>query len=333
VPEAWKNPDDLDKFKAALAQSKNKFAAMRGYEFPRGWRVSYDELSERQYGFGLSTDWEFRNLGVYSLTVELWNQDKDIPGFPQVPADETGRAKQRAFLKFQDEKYGSKLFVPWRAFTHPELGEGEIGGWRPRYQGNAWPGEPLLHVCDMHWKFEYFRAKLLPEVVVATTEAKVLFATDDAREAAQWNGDDITRPKRIKKNGKFKAVEVTARIENRGALATHLAQRATLPGNREDLAWLVGAREKIRFVKGGPVQRLGVLEGTMKIPGYRETPTPPAAGQVAPISDPALAGSLGSSREIRWLVVIDGDAPLQVVVSSQKGGAQTVGVDLNPVKK
>jgi hypothetical protein len=32
----------------------------------------------------------------------------------------------------------------------------------------------------------------------------------------------------------------------------------------------------------------------------------------------------GSRREVRWLVAIEGDSPLKVVVSSQKGGTKTV---------
>jgi hypothetical protein len=323
VPEAWKKPDDLDKFKAALASGKNKFAALRGYELPRGWRVSYDELSERQYGFGLSTDWEFRNHGSYSITTELWNQDKDIPGFPALAPDASALDRQRALLKFQDEKYGGKLFAPWRPFQHPELGEGEIGGWKPRYQSNAWPGDPLRHVCEMHGQFELFRAQLLPEVVVAGTKARVLLTTDDARVAAQWKDADFARPGKIRPAARFKAIEVTARIENRGALATHLAQGVSIPGNREDLAWLVGERTKIRFFSDGPLRRLGVLDGAMKIPGYREPPAVSAAsGQTAPAPS-------GSFRELRWIVVVDGDVPLQVVVSSQKGGAQTADVMLN----
>jgi len=308
VPEAWKAPEDLDKFKAALAGGKNKSAAARGYEFPRGWRVSYDELTERQYGYGLSTDWEYREHGSFSITTELWNQNKDIPGFPALPAGASMADRQRALLKFQDERYGGRLFIPWRPFHHPELGDGEIGGWNPRYQSNAWPGDPLRHVCEMHSQFELFRAGLLPEIVVAESNVRVLRATNDRAEADRWKEEDVLAAGTAGTNGRFKALEVTARIENRGALATHLARGLSIPGNREDLAWLVGEREKLRFVGDGPMRRLGVLGGAMKVPGYGATPS----------EEP--------SRSLRWLVVVEGDTPLQIVVSSQKGGAQTVEV-------
>jgi hypothetical protein len=285
--------------------------------------VSFDELSERQYGFGLSTDWEFREHGSFSITTELWNQEKDIPGFPPLPAGAPGLERQRALLKFQDERYGGKLFVSWRPFRHPELGDGEIGGWNPRYQSNAWPGDPLRHVCEMHWQFELFRAGLLPDVVVAEAKARVLRATDDPAEAAEWKEGDVSGGGAVRTAGRFKALEVTVRVENRGALATHLARGASIPGNREDLAWLVGERTKVRFIGDGPMRRLGVLDGAMKVPGYREAAEAPGAGSALKAPAPSR-----SSRNLRWLVVLEGETPLQVVVSSQKGGVHASEVSL-----
>jgi len=36
----------------------------------------------------------------------------------------------------------------------------------------------------------------------------------------------------------------------------------------------------------------------------------------------------GSRREVRWLVAVEGDAPLKVVVSSQNGGTKAVDVEV-----
>ncbi len=317
VPAVWKDPSGLDQAKAALAQGKNKLAALRGYELPRGWRVSYDELSDRQYGYGLSTDWEFRHHGSYSITTELWNPARDIPGFPALAPDPTGLTQQRALLAWQDAKYGGKLFIPWRPFVHPELGPGEIGGWIPLYQNNAWPGEPLTYVCETHGKFELFRAGLLPDVVVAEAKARVIGATDDPKTAAGWTAESLAGVGQPGAEGRFRAIEVRARIENRGALATHLAQGVSIPGNREDLAWLTAGGANFRIVSGGSPARLGVLEGSMPIPGYKE----PAGSEAKP-------ASAGPMRELRWLAVVEGDSPIKIVVSSQKGGTSTADVSL-----
>jgi hypothetical protein len=349
VPEAWLKPERMADFRAKLREtSRNKYAMERGYEMPRGWIMGYNEERDQRYGFGMVIDWWFQQFGAYAVTTELWNPENDIQGFPKVdPQDPDARnARERAQLKWQDEKYGGKLFVNWKPFKHPELGEGEIGGWISKYRSNAWPGEPLTAVCEKHWQFELFRAGLLPEVVITNAQAKVLYETNNAREAkAVVQGDEVTIKKGPSK-GKYKVVEVTALIENKGKLATHVARGAQLIENREDVVWLIGDREKLTFLQGEPCQRLGVLDGTLAIPGMGGG-TAAAAGQrrgagggppqLSPQMPPGIPGMpagqrgpsggraaqvqpTGPRREVKWLVAVEGDSPLKVVVSSQKGG-------------
>ncbi|MBE3111984.1 MAG: hypothetical protein IMZ46_16005, partial [Acidobacteria bacterium] len=149
---------------------------------------------------------------------------------------------------------------------------------------------------------------------------------------------------RIKKGGakgKYRIVEVTAVVENKGPLATHTARGSTLRGNREDVVWLVGDRDKVTFLQGTPYQRLGVLDGAMKIPGpagggegggmRTAAPGAPAEEAMAPPPQfrrrggppgPAQVRQGGARREVRWLVAVEGDSPLKIVVSSQKGGTR-----------
>ena len=340
IPEAWQQPDSLAKFKEELKKtSKNKYAADRGYELPRGWRVSYNETEDRRYGYGMATDWAYLQYGIYSITTELWNPSKDIKDFPQFEGEEARLQAQRALLKYQDEKYGGKLFLPWKKYSHPELGEGEIGGWLPQYRSNAFPGEPLVEVCRKHCEFELFRAGLMPEIVVSDAKAKVLYTSNTAQEAQVTQKDDRVSIKRGKTTGKYKIVEVTAKIENRGKLATHLARGPELEWLREDVAWLIGDRDRVTFLQGTPSQKLGVLEGQMKIPGFRGRPAPSGEGQQrSPFMRRGFAPSFpkqlsqrqkgedepekqtGPSREIKWLVAVEGDSHLKIIVTSQKGG-------------
>ncbi len=365
VPEAWKNPTRIPELREELRKtSKNKYAIERGYELPFGWKVSYDEANDRRYGFGMTTDWDFLQLGVWSITTELWNPAKDIPGLPAVASGGGGAAGagaegaaaarlalDRALLKHQDEKYGGKLFVDWKPYKHPELGQGEIGGWNPKYVSNAWPGEPLVGVCDRHYRFEMFRAGLMPDVGVVEAKARLLYTTASAREATAAvaaEGGEV----RIKKGGskgKYRIVEVTAVVENKGPLATHTARGSSLRGNREDVVWLVAARDKVAFLQGTPYQRLGVLAGAMRVPsaagpggggraGMRgEGPAGPPDEYLSPQPPPQLqrrggppgpteVRQGGARREVRWLVAVEGDSPLKIVVSSQKGGTKAVDV-------
>jgi hypothetical protein len=343
VPEAWKNPASIPALREELRKtSKNKYAIERGYELPRGWRVSYDEENDRRYGYGMTTDWDYLQLGILSITTELWNPANDIPGFPKIEGGENQAdarlQSQRALLKWQDDKYGGKLFLGWKPYKHPELGDGEIGGWIPRYSSNAWPGEPLLNVCDRHYRFEMFRAGLLPEIVLNDVRAKVLYTTNNARAAVAAGGDGQVTIKKGESVGKYKVVEVTATIENKGPLATHSGMGAGLRGNREDVVWLLGDRDKITFLQGTPYQRLGVIDGAMRIPGTsggggggrRMGAAGAPAGYPAPSmpqfqrrggqAGPDQVRQTGPRREVKWLVAVEGDTPLKVLVTSQKGG-------------
>ena len=61
------------------------------------------------------------------------------------------------------------------SYNHPELGQGEIGGWVSTYVGgNALPGPSLEHVADVHWQFELFKAGLLPKLEITEATAETL---------------------------------------------------------------------------------------------------------------------------------------------------------------
>jgi len=309
VPEAWTVSGPLDEFKAALREtSENRYAIMRGYELPRGWRVSYNEVQDRRYGFGMAADWMFKQLGMYAICTELWNSEKDMRGIPTLSGQESRTVRERALLKYQDEAFGGEFFLPWEPFHHPELGEGEIGGWIPRYgRGNAFPGETLVGVADKHYRFEIFRAGLLPDIQIVDAKANILSSTDDPDEAAPIDEAPSVRSGGSR-TGRFKVVEVSVVLENQGTLATQTAEGVEIPGNREDVVWLVGDRDRVRFLEGSPVQRLGVLSGAEPIPGFE--------------NEIEVEGMPANRREVRWLVAVEGESPLKVVVSSQKGGTK-----------
>jgi len=300
VPEAWLQPEKMDQYKKGLADTDaDSYSKSRGYRLPRGWRVSYNEEDDRRYGYGMATDWLYAQYGIYSITTELWNPAADIPGLV-IPDDENRRvAIQRALLKYQDDKYNGELFVKWKAFNHPELGEGETGGWKSQYaMNNALPGEPLINVCEKHWQFELFRAKLLPEITIKDIQSTIIYSGNTNEGTVKENDGGFSIEKG-KGKGIYHIVEITATIENKGALATNLAEGEELAGNRQDVVWLVAERDNIEFIEGEPFQSLGSLGGTKKIPGVRSKP---------------------SQKEVKWIIAIKNNTPLKIVSSSLKGG-------------
>lgn len=314
----------------------------RSYELPRQWRHPYNDQANRPYGYGIFIDWAYAQYGSYSMTTELWNRSVDFPGLPEFTGEDSQAQMDRWMLNYQDENFNGKFFVPWERYRHPELGEGEIGGWIGRYnaRNNAFPGDALRHVCDIHWQYELWKASLLPRVVITDVKAEVLYTTNRATDASvEYQGDTATvRPGRSR--GAYKIVLVTATIENTGKLATHVARGARLAGNRNDAVWLLGDRDRMTYLQPTAAFRsIGVLEGTMPIPGVS---TPGGAQQgmsgqmmmnMPPNIPPEMmqqfmqrmggqqtTAQAGNKREVRWLVAIEGNMPLKIIATSQKGG-------------
>ena len=345
IPEAWKTPGTEESRPATVAQpgqargATRPAAAARG---PQGWRHPYNEDQRSPYGYGLFLDWAYGEFGAYALSTELWNWQKDSKGLPGYSGENDRGLWESAYIKYQETALGGKAFLPWKQFNHPGLGEGEIGGWVAKYSpGNAVPGPSLAAVCETHWQFELYKAKLLPRLEISDAKATVLYTTDNASDARVEQQGDTFTIKKGKPVGKYKVVQVTATVKNMGELATQIAGGAQLRGNREDVIWLIGDRDKIHFLEGTPWTRLGILEGVMKIPAY----SVPAADAVAPAGRGGRGGAgapgappqgrgrgaapeqlqvrgSGNTRDISWLVAIEGDTPLQVVLTSQKGGTR-----------
>jgi len=321
IPAAWQDPEP-----EAAQEGPRGRAGGGGDEPPRLWRHPYNDTQNRPYGYGIFLDWAYAQFGTYSMSTELWSWQRDTRGVPGYQGEEDRNIWYRALLAYQDTALDGEMFVPWRRYNHPELGEGEVGGWVSTFGGgNALPGESLRHVCEIHWQFELFKAGLLPKLEITDAAAEVLYATDNSSAArAVSDGNTVTiRPGRS--IGRYKVVKVTATVTNTGALATHVAVGASLAGNRQDVIWLIGDRDKIKFLQGSTWQSLGVIDGSMELPGYSAatSATPRTMRQPASQQGDAQqedAEQVGNQREVTWLVAIEGDTPLKLVLTSQKGG-------------
>ncbi len=323
IPEAWQDAAPP----AAQGTSRTR-SGSRGYELPRLWRHPYNDSANRPYGYGIFLDWAYMQFGTYSMSTELWSWQADTKGVPGYDGEEDRNVWYRALLAYQDSALNGEAFVPWRSYNHPELGTGEVGGWVATFGGgNAIPGESLRHVCEVHWQFEKFKASLLPKLDITDASAEVLYATDSSTEARAVSQENVVTVRPGRSLGRHRIVKVTATVKNTGPLATHVAQGAGLAGNREDVIWLIGDRDRIRFLQGAAWQSLGVIDGAMEIPGYAGAATsseramqrPPDQDEEA---EQAPDEQSGNTREVTWLIAIEGDTPLKLVLSSQKGGTK-----------
>jgi hypothetical protein len=300
----------------------------RGYEMPPLWRHPYNDTQDRAYGYGIFIDWAYAQFGTYSMTTELWSWQRDTRGVPGFDGEDDRNLFYRSLLAYQDDVYGGDKFVDWRPYNHPELGEGEVGGWISTFgSNNAIPGETLERICDIHWQFELYKAGLLPKLEITEAAAEVLYTTDNTNAARAVSDGNTVTIRSGRNIGRYKIVKVTATIENTGALATHVARGANLAGNRQDVIWLIGNRDRIKFLQGNAWKRLGVIDGSMDIPGY-DPSTAPAPGAPQQFMMQQFGGQdeeepqTGNTREVTWLIAVEGDTQLRIVLSSQKGGTQ-----------
>ncbi|MDR1746683.1 MAG: hypothetical protein LBR49_05365 [Tannerella sp.] len=268
VPSAWTSSDALASGKEALAAGARKQAAARGYLFPAEWKSPYDETTGNG-AHGLMTDWLYKQNGIYAIETHLWNPGRDVP--------ELNGLKKEALPKALAD-YGARnsLFLDWKPAKHAEYGDVEVGGWVGGIGGdNAFPGAILEKICERQWTYDLYRTELMPQL--------------------QINDVRVTK----KTEGGTTVLEITAEVENTGALPTTLQRAETMPMNRGDVVWLIGENNKLLFLSGKACQKIGTLDGTLAIP---DTP----AGK--------------SKATVRWIVSPQGNEKIKVVASSLKGG-------------
>jgi Zinc carboxypeptidase len=116
--------------------------------------------------FGHSPDFGYFQYGAVWYGDELWNggRMKDYDG--------DGRVTDLENLRWLDENLPGKYFKPWTKFTHPTLGEVEIGGFNPKFFRQNPPPEILEEWAAKEARFNLLLARSLPQVRVVSLEAK-----------------------------------------------------------------------------------------------------------------------------------------------------------------
>ncbi|MDR1331231.1 MAG: hypothetical protein LBK07_03925 [Tannerella sp.] len=272
MPEAWKNPKAIPQYRDEQRNSTNPFAARRGYVLPYEWRVPYNEAEGRSAYYGLFLDWLYKQCGIYSLVTELWNPAHDIPALAGLKDTEL----QRAVLTYLDEK-SMNYYLDWKLAKHPKHGDVEVGGWVGHIgRNNAFPGETLERICERQWQFDLYRTRLMPQMTVNSVNVKK------------------------QSTGGTTVLEITAEVENTGALPTGLSHTERMAFNRGDVVWLTGEHNRLIFLAGNPCEKIGNLYGQMQIPGFE------------------MRG--GHRKTLRWTVAVEGREKISIVASSLKGG-------------
>lgn len=143
----------------------------------------------------------------------------------------SGNTLEHRWLRWMDQA-GVDGFVEWTPATHPELGEVEVGGFRPNVRVNPPPSE-IADLAERHARFALWLGQQLPRLELAET-------TVEAR------GDNVFL--------------VTATVANEGYLPTHF-QMGTRVRTLPQVTVRLAPTEGMTVLTGNIQEQLPRLEG------------------------------------------------------------------------
>lgn len=226
---------------------------------------------------GAFFQWGYFQFGVPSFSTPGWGLPKAAsaeegaerpargagggagPAAGGAGAQAGGGADARLLSAF--EAAGHDVFVPWTPFRHPDLGDVEIGGFRPYALVNP-PVEQVTALAESHGRFVARLASMLPRVRIADT--KVTPHGGGVFTVTATVGNQGYLPSALQHGvvaGAVHPVSVQIQVPPEDIL-TGAAKTSTVPrllgsGGRETYTWVVRGRPgasveiRVRAQKGG----------------------------------------------------------------------------------
>ncbi len=192
-------PDNkMDGFDQAVFRQVEAWGdAITGYPTVSGFKEFTYEPEKPL--FGELANYAYVERGAIGFVCELWDFFKQVGFDVKRPfiknyEDRTSREDILKIAEWDRRENRGRIVGKWRPFTHPQLGEVEIGGYDPLI--GVWnpPPERLAEVCQQQARFFLRLASLAPRLVVSLLQVEKL-------------DGELSR--------------VVAVVENRGFLPTH----------------------------------------------------------------------------------------------------------------
>ena len=196
-----------------------------------------------RYGaiWGVMIGWAFDHYGVFSWVPEMGSF------VPFADYDEDGEASEVERLRWNDTEMDGRVFVDWKPFDHPQLGQVEIGGFlRKVYDSEVGhynnvmctPGQVFEEFLQEHTDWNLWMASMSPYVQVTEVKAE--------REESGY-------------------MRITAKVQNQGYLPTNVTQQAIRNETAKTVKVFISL-EGAELVFGDETQDVGHLAGNHSEP-------------------------------------------------------------------
>jgi hypothetical protein len=165
--------DDRERYEA-LGQAFTRLTGFKGFGPPY--------LGERQVVGGLH-DYVYWELGSPGLSMEVWGIPGVGPDWDERDRSRSGGGRgrnrprrgeataMRRMLEWIDREHVTDAFVPWKPFSHPTLGEVEIGGlWDPARLRYNPPPSRIRTVVEPFVRFAIEASYVTPRLKILGAE-------------------------------------------------------------------------------------------------------------------------------------------------------------------
>jgi hypothetical protein len=170
-------PDSkMDQFDLAIFRQLGAWAEeLAGYPTVSGFEEFTYEPDKPLLGD--ITDFAYHQRGALAWACELWDLFRQA-GIPKKKKfvdyyTHLTRSEMEQIGRWDAEHNASRVIRPWRKFTHPQLGEVELGGLDPRFGWWNPPPDLLGDVCTKISAIAVRVAALAPRVVITTNQTAI----------------------------------------------------------------------------------------------------------------------------------------------------------------
>jgi murein tripeptide amidase MpaA len=190
---------------------------------------------------GVFDDWLYDHMGIFGFTVELWSPQRQagieeykfIQWYEDHPVEDDFK-----MMKWSDEALEGKGFIDWYPFTHPQLGEVELGGWDFQYSWRNPPPHLLEKEIAPFSDWLVWQSLASPHLTLHSAEVTEL-------------GDEDGRV----------AYHVRIVVQNNGWLPTYVTKKALEKRAVRGVVCEIELPEGAKLKVGKKREELGQLEG------------------------------------------------------------------------